>query len=111
MLNLTDEQRQDFKNWQKETLKDISIMRATIQTAIPTEWKENNFYKTLEKVEDVIKDFSVANTFIRYKKEEVKSEMKAGSCLREYICTIQKLTGNSALLAVRLDALEEIFEI
>lgn len=111
MLNLTDEQREDFKSWQNKTLGQISIMKATIRMAIPTDWRENKFYKALEKVENEIKNFSVANTFIRYKEAEVKSEMKAGSYLRKYICTIENLMGDSALLAVRLDELEEIFEI
>lgn len=113
MLNLTDEQLTGFKQWKQNVLRKIDVMQAVIEEANPKDYAKNNFYQRLNGVKEEIEIFNIRNSSATYKifSENIETERLFGSCLRRYICRIERRMEKSALLAKELEQLEEMFEI
>lgn len=87
MLNLTEEQVDDFKEWKQDYLEKIDLMREVIKISNPTGYAENSFYKLLGEVAIIVDDFTVETNEACYR-ALITEERIFGYCIKEYITDI-----------------------
>lgn len=87
MLNLTEKQVDDFKDWKQDYLEKIDLMREVIKTSDPKEYAENSFYNILGEISVIVDEFEV-ETDRAYYKVGTTEERVFGFFLKECVVEI-----------------------
>lgn len=87
MLNLTEEQVDDFRKWKRDYLEKIDLMREVIKTSNPKGYADNMFYNMLGEISVILDEFAVGEEKAYYK-EQITEERKFGFFVRECIAEI-----------------------